>query len=440
MEKLSKDDEARILRALEDSVGLVNGGVVPNDAIHKVAEANKFLPPIVQRMVEAFNVSKTLSHMKTVNGFERAASFPLANTAEILGRMFPEKVLSQAEKQSAADVPLSLNLHERMDFMSIKREVMPPALKVAEYPRDSQLESHRIFNRRGALLAKVADAKSEYRLGYARVWGKAQQAANHFKYLTHEPFAEVEKRATANYGATGKICMDLIHSLGSPAIKRAEGPPAGEMVFSLNREPYRSIHDLHVAALELYKKAERVVDAEVELDCFEKKSGLREEEPATLLGSVLSGEPSRPFEKGAFDVLPSGFSSTPELAASALGFKSGPLSPETQDKALSDVLDPQHEALLQSANVKAMLNDFISNDPILSSYDPSDVSNAYNQISQLAPSVASQPTVMRGMLRKMLQQEGVMEPFEAHQSAQIEQQLRRLQDVPGSGAAKGGGE
>lgn len=87
-------------------------------------------------------------------------------------------------------------------------------------------------------------------------------------------------------------------------------------------------------------------------------------------------------------------------------------------------MDPEHESELQSIKVKAMLNDMLSNDPILSSYQPHQVLEAYNNIAQLSPTMASQPAVMRGMLRRSLQQGGVVEPFEAEQMSNLERKLR----------------
>jgi len=72
------------------------------------------------------------------------------------------------------------------------------------------------------------------------------------------------------------------------------------------------------------------------------------------------------------------------------------------------------------------MSDFMSNDPVISTYDPDEVTGAYNQIVQMAPRSAQQPAVMRGLLRKMLQQQDAMEPFEAEQVAKIEKTFKDL--------------
>jgi hypothetical protein len=82
-----------------------------------------------------------------------------------------------------------------------------------------------------------------------------------------------------------------------------------------------------------------------------------------------------------------------------------------------------------------MLNDFLSNDPVLSGYGRDEVLNAFNQVSQLAPHAARQPAVMRGLLRRMLQQEGVLETHEAGQVGQMEKMLKTPIEGGGGGGA-----
>jgi hypothetical protein len=133
----------------------------------------------------------------------------------------------------------------------------------------------------------------------------------------------------------------------------------------------------------------------------------------------LAGVTSRPFAKRAFDPLAVGMAMGPL----ALGMREPPELSKYRE-VLADVYDPTHEAKMDSIKSKAMLNDFLSNDPILSSYEPEAVTNVYNQVASLSPSAARQPALMRGLLRKAIQQGGVIEPFEVHQLTQVEETLK----------------
>lgn len=107
-------------------------------------------------------------------------------------------------------------------------------------------------------------------------------------------------------------------------------------------------------------------------------------------------------------------------------------------EAVSDLFDPEHEAELTSIKTQAMMSDFMSNDPVIATYDPDEVTDAYNQIVQMAPRAAQQPAVMRGLLRKMLQQQDALEPFEADQVAKIEKTMKDIAEPPSRLAAPGG--
>lgn len=426
MEKMSKDEERRIMSALQSSVGLVNGGMHPNDAIVKVASEYKFGPAVVQRMVEAMNVSKTLSHMKQASGSARADTFPLADASVVMESLYPSSVEAPSVKQAQAYVPAELMRPEGRSFMKVARVTKPLTFaKVAEpYALDSEIVATKLSGQRRGLMAKAAAARCEYRIAFDEVLELAKEAAEYFKVIGSVPFGEVEKRAYSQYGDIGLKVMDIIQLRGGLRVKRATYSERPRVIFNKAEQPYDLIADLAEAALEMHKKAEAAVDSEFEFEAFEKK-GRKEVEPGTTLTDVLAGDGILNFTKAAIDM-----GTVAALGGMhALGLKE-PNPEAARRSALSDVIDPEHESSMNSVKVKAMLNDFVSNDPILSSYDPTELTGAYNHIAQLAPNVAMQPTVMRGMLRKMLQQGGVMEPFEAHQVSEIEKRLAGLQSGP----------
>lgn len=101
---------------------------------------------------------------------------------------------------------------------------------------------------------------------------------------------------------------------------------------------------------------------------------------------------------------------------------------EVERKVLEEYVDPVHDAEMARIRSQAMLNDFLANDPVISTYDPDEVLEAYNQVSQMVPRSALQPAVMRGQLRKLLQQQDAMEPFEANQLVEVEKGLKTVQE------------
>lgn len=99
---------------------------------------------------------------------------------------------------------------------------------------------------------------------------------------------------------------------------------------------------------------------------------------------------------------------------------------EIKEEALDELFDPVHDAELSRIKTQAMMSEFLSTDPVISTYDPDQVFDAYNQIVMLAPRAGQQPAVMRGMLRKMLQQQDAMEPFEAKELIDIEKGIKDI--------------
>ncbi|MHC4428988.1 MAG: hypothetical protein ACYS0D_10370 [Planctomycetota bacterium] len=115
------------------------------------------------------------------------------------------------------------------------------------------------------------------------------------------------------------------------------------------------------------------------------------------------------------------------MVGQQLGKAVSPTGPESlKEETVGELFDPEHEAELTKIKTQAMMSDFMSNDPVISTYDPDEVTDAYNQVVQMAPRSAQQPAVMRGLLRKMLQQQDAMEPFEAEQVVKIEKTMKDL--------------
>jgi hypothetical protein len=109
---------------------------------------------------------------------------------------------------------------------------------------------------------------------------------------------------------------------------------------------------------------------------------------------------------------------------------SAPSDETIQSEAVSELFDPGHEAEITKIKTQAMLSEFLSTDPVISTYDPEEVTSAYNQVVSLAPRASIQPAVMRGLLRKLLQQQDAMEAFDVDQLVKIEQGLKNVDQPP----------
>ena len=87
---MSNRDQIKIAKAVLEAVDIADEGVTPSEAIAKVASANNFNADVIQRMVEAFNTSKTLAVYEKAAGAARAGSFTQADAKTVLELAYPQ--------------------------------------------------------------------------------------------------------------------------------------------------------------------------------------------------------------------------------------------------------------------------------------------------------------------------------------------------------------
>lgn len=72
-------------------------------------------------------------------------------------------------------------------------------------------------------------------------------------------------------------------------------------------------------------------------------------------------------------------------------------------KQYDKLTDPEHESTIKSIKAKGVLHDLILNDPVVSGYDPQEVAMAFNEVSELSPTLVDSPGMLRAVLRKRLE-------------------------------------
>jgi hypothetical protein len=102
-------------------------------------------------------------------------------------------------------------------------------------------------------------------------------------------------------------------------------------------------------------------------------------------------------------------------------------------KSVLELEDPGHAAEMRRINSQAVLNDLVSNDSVISGYDPHEVTEAYNEIVRLSPRVADQSLALRALLRKRLAQ-GHLDTFEVSELSGLENKLKQREEIPGGAA------
>jgi hypothetical protein len=268
MNDLPKEMEERIFAALGKAAKLANGDMTPDEALTKVAEDEKFTPQITQRMIEAFNISKTLSHLKKSAEAARAKSFPIADPEAIIGSIWPEDPATAAKEAGEA-------IHTDYLFPT---EIDPDLMKVAKVtvlPKMVSATPEPYATDPGALAKKAIDdqnklwllhkqAKDAYREVFFKLYGTVDKAAAYWRRVSPKTsFEEAEKRAYSCFGDAGMAFMDLVYTAGHLGarpllVKRAEEMPTTQMVLPAAHEPYKTINDAVFLSKELCKLAKEV--------------------------------------------------------------------------------------------------------------------------------------------------------------------------------------
>ena len=100
---------------------------------------------------------------------------------------------------------------------------------------------------------------------------------------------------------------------------------------------------------------------------------------------------------------------------------------DIERKSLKSLMAPEHETALRNIRAQGTLHDLVINDPVISGYDPQEVAMAFNDISEIAPSLVDNPGVLQAILRKRLES-GQMADFDAKQLLEMDR-LRSERDM-----------
>lgn len=260
MKNLSKQDEEQAMTALKAAVELANGGMAPDEALTKAADDAKLPPQMVQRLVEAFNTSKTLSHFRKTAGADRAKSFPIADPSNILGKLFPETPETEQSKAAGAlhpDYWNDANLVVEMEKAAMP--VLPPLVDAPPepYERDPAAFAKAALDFRNKIASGLSAVEGAYREYFYRMMGEMDKLASYWRQAKPvEAFDLVEKRAYARYGKPASLFMDMVYNYGNLEdrrlnVKRAAAEELGtqQMSFPSDAEPY-----CHIASAMLFSK------------------------------------------------------------------------------------------------------------------------------------------------------------------------------------------
>ena len=431
MNTLADHEERQLLDAVKQAVDLVEtNGMSPTNAIVKIARDSGFGPGKIKLVCAAYNTGRqTAQREANTNILDKLAEFPLADAAEVTDAVYN----SPTDKEKAAACRVSDEYNSPPTWLDDQRRIKVASMAIPSL-LDKPLEPYKAdpvekLHKAAGSVQRVKQAADEAN----RVAGKASdmllsRVAELTTYFRKQaavrlPFSLVEKTAGCYFGtAQVKPLMDTVYvraKLAAFREKRAEATDTVQATpLNLRAEPFSIINDCIKAAQDV--NATRAAAAKaVALVSTTKEAAFR---PFSEAG-VPSSEDVSLWGTKAADILgaPAVGAATGAIMAKALG---DPIDSKNEliEDAWMDLEDPHHQNELRKIKAQAMLTSLMTDpdDPI-SGYDPDQVLNAYNEISQMAPRTADQAGSLKPLLRRRLA--GNTEPFEAKELTDIEKGL-----------------
>lgn len=412
--RLGKESEQRLLNALEDAASLIEDGAHPNDALTKAATEHRVPSGHVHLMVNAINTSRSnaqrLLHDDPV---EKAAEYPLADTPTVLKNMFPDA----AEKQAAARVATLQSVvapeyqrgprwleDTRVAHLKQAKLLPPPKRASDQLISNQEVDIAKIYGHLRGLHQDMEDRRQKVASICAKANTVLDELRDYFTKFAAIPFKEVHANSVIYFGKQASEVLAPVN----PSHKATINLQVTQHDFDPSKPPYSLIQQAlkfaaeHTQARKAYESALVNLNkvAEEQLRPF----GLGPRQGKSVLGSRSYKVEDLEKRSGLGDIFSSGFNL---IGAKSLAKEIGSKMPyrpsgAEDERTLHELMSPDHDREIRNIRAEAMLNDLMANDDVIKSYDPADVVDSYNEVSQLTPYAAEQKAVMRDLIRKRL--------------------------------------
>ena len=385
--------EQDLIDAVEQVIRHTQKGDSPSDAVFKVASDLDYGPAMVARMVEAFNKSKSVYIFKTASADTRKQTFALADTSEVISRMYPSPKAPEKQKKASGTLPDT-------DFSAIDFPAYePPAETTAGtsatgFKVDARTDTFRKYYQHKEACDRLESALYNDHMNAKREFDRTlETCVSHMSQVSPNKFQKIARCVLNGYPDTGKA---LVQILAKRTRRNVEGleKTANAAVFPA-QEPYISI-------TRLYDSADKLIRAETALNQFRQKKA----DTGTLLSELLGKAKAETMTAGG------------SLDAERLGeILSSPFRQRV--KGIEESFDPEFYNRRSALKTRKAFVDLLLFDKDISKYDDMDVIQAYNDAVTSVPGIEKRPNMLRNMVLRNLQTGGVQDVFELKTQSEI---------------------
>jgi len=477
-----------LMNALHSSVRYFNEGVDPNRAVIKAAQDFDFNPDQTTRLVETFNTARTIYHYKSAA--DRTLPFSIADSAVVIPAIFETKKTAEKPSQSTHDYSgYEIPEADYRDSTMIKASVGVNDVDIPA-PReylDTNLNSQGI---RAMEMIRTQRKLAEAARDESRV--HATKAATIFTAVANELSRGYEEQCQDKYnrlvgGYQKYASKDMVEFWNPVLTKLGEFMPKW-MVKGAEAVKEETVYDDRdlTAYTDLLKEAKGLMEIEAEMlavaSVLEKEASDFEREwmeaIAPVLPKVTKKEAASLTDfidsrllKAADETVSTERDTQSWLTGEPVKIKTqkttGKPSDSVVGKAMTEaVTEPvsgmvgtgidsalrsivmapskkqnvQLSERLKNVQRQLILEDLMTNDPVLSEENPETVSQAYSAVLNMAPELSANKEIVRAILRQAVHSVAIS-PFEAETWTKLEQNIRNIAgktDVRGRPIETGG--
>lgn len=431
--KLRPSQEALLLSALEKTAEHIASGIPPNSALAKAASALDVPEGHLPLLVYAYNTARTQEQLQSSpDPMEKSADFQLANLDEIRKELYPDTVPTPGQVKKATDISVEYSFPPTWyktagvsapipHDLSVTDKIVPkpaPVATAAALSDQPEEQAKRKLEKRAVAEREVQEARYAQMAAELEVRRELAELDTYFHKIGSESFTRVRDNVDALYGPDMVALLGYLEAQSPELAKQAMTPLKPVLP---TQEPYNLLE----SALNRLKVAAEKIEE------FQEKTAAF----ATAYPSVLNTMETRPsffdgpMDKSAGTMAPMigtamGITATREAIQQMADSLRGPDPESAVRKQMERISAPNHELKLRNIQLRTTLQELMATDPVIKAHDPQTVVNVFNELSQLAPRISSQPAMLRSVLRKQLEQQH-MEPFELGELTKIEQSLSR---------------
>jgi hypothetical protein len=437
MLELNERDEQLLLEGVKRAAELADSGLPANAAMLKAAQEMKYTPGFLRVACNAFNTGRQNAQWDSSSDIlDKLASVELVNYNEVADELWGGKA---TEKYASYAPTVATNAPQRppvttyTDVRASWRLSGPQfAVPTVEKQASEKTADEKRAEEAGDLAFKFRNL-NHLKQAMERTRADKFAAESAFNVELHKLYSyfrqspdlrsSLESVKTAAVTYRGDICSALFDYVQSVVPTKLLQGGHNKVASDWSQAPLCYVDSLLKKGKELADRTttyEKVASEYADL-YNALHAGPKQPAPAPSPAAELDlGIPKNAGILGGI------------LSAGAFGATRSTMDSLREDedrkleKYVTELDSPDHLNQLRNVRAQTILAELMSDpDNPISSYDPEQVAREYNNIVEMSPRLADQPSVVSSLLNKRLV--GNVEPFELAETLKLEEGLKKTQ-------------